>query len=135
MKRKGLSGWVRMTHGEYRANINGLNIFFGAVLGVVLAGTETLGQKDFAMTLFVSATLVISILYVTSSPHRLGYALLAGVFVAGLPQLLHILTDGAPMPPHLQPTMAVWLGITLLAEFLPRERESDGKKPEIADEA
>lgn len=122
--------WGRMTHSEYRANLNGLNIFFGAVLGVVLAGTETLGQKDFAMTLFISATLVITILYVSSSPHRIGYALLAGIFIAGLPRLLQLLTDGAPVPPHLQPTMAVWLGITLMAEFLPRERAAGEAKAE-----
>lgn len=119
----------RMTHGEYRANINGLNIFFGAVLGVVMAGTETLDQRDFAMTLFLSATMVITILYVTSSPHRIAYALLAALFIAGFPWLLQTLTGGAPVPPNLQPTLGVWLGITLLAEFVPREKPVGGSEP------
>lgn len=121
----------RMTHGEYRANLNGLNIFFGAVLGVVMAGTETLGQREFAITLFISATLVITILYVTSSPHRVAYALLSAFFIAVFPLVLNSLTKGAPVPPNLQPTLAVWLGITLMVEFLPRERPaSEEPEPE-----
>jgi uncharacterized cupin superfamily protein len=36
----------RMTPGEYRANVDGLNLFFGAVLGVVMATTDRLGARD-----------------------------------------------------------------------------------------
>ena len=114
----------RMTQSEYRANLNGLNIFFGAVLGFVMAGTETLGPRDFAMTLFISATLVITILYVTSSPYRIAYALMSAFFIAVFPWVLARLTGGAPVPPNLQPTLAVWLGITMMVEFLPREKDA-----------
>ena len=121
------AGWARMTLGEYRANLNGLGIFFGAVLGFVMAGTETLGPLDFAVTLFVTASVVITILYVSSSPHRLTYAILAALFIAALPHMLgHLLSAGAKIPDHLQPTLAVWLAITLLVEFLPRERAAAG---------
>jgi hypothetical protein len=124
MRGQNWMSWGRMTHAEYRANLNGLNIFFGAVLGVVMAGTDALAPLPFAMTLFLSATLVITILYVSSSPRRITYSLLAALFIAGLPHLLPLLTNGAPVPPHLQPTLAVWLAITVLAEFLPREKPS-----------
>ena len=113
----------RMTQGEYRANLNGLGIFFGAVLGFVMAGTETLSQRDFATTLFFTATLVITILYVSSSPNRIAYAALAAVLIGLFPRILALLlSDGAAIPRNLQPTLAVWLGITLMVEFLPREK-------------
>jgi hypothetical protein len=117
------TSWGRMTHGEYRANLNGLGIFFGAVLGFVMAGTETLEPIDFALTLFLAATVVITILYVSSSPRRIAYALVSAILIAGLPRILgELLSEGAQIPRNLQPTLAVWLGITLIVEFLPREK-------------
>jgi hypothetical protein len=113
---------MRMTQSEYRANLNGLNIFFGAVLGVVMAGTESLAPFDFGLVLFIVATLVICILYVSASPYRLAYAAAAAALIAGLPWLLELFVDPGQRVPHaIQPTLAVWLGVTLLIEFLPRE--------------
>lgn len=120
MARRGWTAIGRMTAGEYRANRDGLNTLFGAVLGIVLSGTDTLGGFDFAVLLLVSATAVILILYVSSSPHRLAYAALAGVSIAALPWALVRLIG--TVPPHLQPTLAVWLLITLVVEVMPRER-------------
>ena len=51
----------RMTEGEYQANIQGINIVFGAVLGFVLAEAGNLPPADFAIVLFVSASAVISL--------------------------------------------------------------------------
>lgn len=114
-------GWRRLTHAEYRANLNGLGIFFGAVLGFVMAGTETLGTRDFAFTLFFTATLVISILYVNSSANRIAYALLTAGLIAVMPLVLDAaLPPGAQIPPRLQPTLAVWLAIAVIVELLPR---------------
>jgi hypothetical protein len=115
-----------MTDSEYRANHNGLGIFFGAVLGFVMAGTETLNQRDFALTLFFTSTVVITLLYVSASPNRFAYALLAILSIAVFPQVLAvILTPGAKIPPNIQPTLAVWLGIALLVEILPREKPNE----------
>lgn len=123
----------RMTEGEYRANLNGLGIFFGAVLGFVMAGTETLGPRDFALTLFLSATAVICILYVSSSPQRLFYAAITALYIAILPTVLHdLLGKGAAIPRNLQPTLAVWLVITLFVEFMPRDRTAAGKPDDEA---
>lgn len=120
-------GWTRMTHGEYRANLNGLGIFFGAVLGFVMAGTEALAPRDFTLMLFVVAAIVITILYVSNSPYRLAYGALGALMIATLPQMLgRILSDGAPIPPHLQPTLGVWLAITVAVEFLPRDKTMVG---------
>lgn len=122
---KRLISALRMSPAEYRANMEGLNIFFGAVLGVVMATTDRLDSLDFAITLAVTAALVVTLLYVSSSRHRLVYALLGAGMVATLDSFLgQLLRDEAGMPPHLQPTLAVWLGFIVLVEFAPRERDA-----------
>ncbi|MBB4837073.1 hypothetical protein HNP52_000124 [Sphingomonas kyeonggiensis] len=119
-------GLGRMSHGEYNANLTGLGIFFGAVLGFVMASTENLTTKDYVLVLFTTAAMVITILYVSSSRHRIAYSILAFAFIAALPYILGLLvTPGAQLPPKLQPTLAVWLAMTLIVEFNPRDREAE----------
>ncbi len=118
---------MRITVRESRANIDGLNIVFGAVLGFVLASIETMGTRDFAITLFYAATLVIIILYISHSPHRLVYALIAIGCVAVLPHLIaeNFISAASRVPDKLQPTFAVWLVMTLMMEFWPRAAISE----------
>lgn len=115
----------RVTAREARANIAGLNIVFGAVLGFVLASTETMITRDYIFTLFTSATLATVILYVSHSKHRLVYAAIGIGFVSFLPDLLNeqFFSDASRIPEKLQPTFAVWLMMTLLVEFWPRVPE------------
>lgn len=40
-------GIKRLTTGEYQANLSGLNMFFGAVLGIALTGTEILNTWQY----------------------------------------------------------------------------------------
>lgn len=116
---------IRMTHGEYRANIAGLNIFFGAVLGFVLAGTEALDALPFAWLLAMTAGAVISILYINSSERRVVYALLALFLIFTMDRWAEpVLPDGFELPSKLQPTLAVWALLTMFVEFLPREKDS-----------
>jgi hypothetical protein len=111
----------RMTQREYRANLDGLNIFFGAVLGFVLAGAETLSPFAFTLLLIMTASIVITILYISSSDHRLTYTMFAIAVIATLPLLPNALMPGvAFLPRNLQPTLAVWLGMTIFVEFAPR---------------
>ena len=114
---------MRMSHGEYRANITGLNIFFGAVLGFVLAGTETLEPLPFALLLAMTAGVVISILYITASDKRLSYAIMTLVLIALMSQWADpLLPKDADLPSKLQPTLAIWALMTIFVEFMPRER-------------
>ncbi len=71
MRRFAISTATRTTAEEYRANRDGLHIVFGAVLGFVLAGSETIENLDFAFLLLLSAGAVIAILYLGSSRHGL----------------------------------------------------------------
>lgn len=113
----------RVTEREYRANIEGINIVFGAVLGFVLARADGLPIYDFMSLLFLSALVVILILYLGSSEYRLFYGVSAAGSIAALPM---ITTSGLKIQtvPYLQPTLAVWAFMVLLVELLPREPES-----------
>jgi hypothetical protein len=123
MRRIGIAAKMRMTEREYRANIDGLNIFFGAVLGFVLAGSETLDNLWFGVLLAMTAGIVISILYITASEQRLGYSLLALGLVASMGIWLEDFLPGpTSIPPKLQPCLLVWTLLTISVEFLPREK-------------
>jgi hypothetical protein len=122
-----LTAKMRMTEREYRANIDGLNIFFGAVLGFVLAGSESLDNFWFGVLLAGTAGIVVSILYITASEHRIAYSGMALALTASMGSWLEDLLPGTnSIPPKLQPCLLVWALLTMSVEFLPRdEAEAD----------
>ena len=122
-----------MTAREAHANIAGLNIVFGAVLGFVLASTESMTTRDYVVTLFTAATIAITILYISHSPRRLMYALVGIGLVAALPFILNdnYISPASRVPEKLQPTFAVWLVMTLMIKFWPRTKPVDfSRKPD-----
>ena len=110
----GLFG-MRVTGDEYRANLAGMNTFFGAVLGFVLADVATTNLLDFARLLLVTGAIVVSILYVSASPQRWTYAALTLVLIWSLPKLTQL---PAGSTGRLQVTLAVWTGMTIFVEAL-----------------
>ena len=113
-----------MTAGEYRANLQGLNVFFGAVLGVVMAGTERLAPFDYGVMLLLMASLVITILYISSSPKRLLYSALILVAIALMPEMVtQLIDDRISSLAYLQVTLLVWALLAILIDFAPRERD------------
>lgn len=108
----------RMTDDEYAANINGINMVFGAVLGFVLARAEEMPTDDFAFVLLLSAGVVVTILYLASSEYRLFYAGTAALAIAFLPEFLAHMNIG--QIPKLQPTLAVWAAMVVFLELFPR---------------
>lgn len=60
-------GIGRLSTGEYKANLNGINIFFGTVLGLVLSGAERLASWQFGVLLLMLTSVVITILYISST--------------------------------------------------------------------
>ena len=120
-------GWV-ITEREYRANIEGINIVFGAVLGFVLVGAEGLPVWDFCALLVLSAAVVVMILYLGSSEYKLYYAVMTAVAIAALPFISEDLFSLAKVP-KLQPTLAIWAVMVLLVELMPRKAESQDNQP------
>lgn len=117
------TGLGRMSSGEYQANLNGMNMFFGAVLGFVLAGTEKLSAWHFGVLLATLAGIVITVLYISSSKHRLAYAALAVFYAATLPEAMDfMLRSHDVVPDKVRPTLLVWILMTIMVEFWARER-------------
>lgn len=119
---------ARMTPAEYRANITGLNVVFGAVLGFVLAGAEDVANYDFVFLLLVASASVVTILYLGSSEYKLFYGLLAVAIAVSLPWLLGEV--GLPPVPKLQPTIATWIAMVIFLEVLPRTKDESPEKIE-----
>ncbi|MBB3033337.1 hypothetical protein [Alteriqipengyuania lutimaris] len=112
---------MRTTEREYRANVNGINIVFGAVLGFVLAGAEGLPAYDFAVLLFMSAAIVVTIMYLGQTEYKLFYGVTAAALIALFPIAIDGVIDLTSVP-KLQPTLAVWAGMIILVELMPRVR-------------
>jgi uncharacterized membrane protein YgaE (UPF0421/DUF939 family) len=119
---------LRVSEREYRANIEGINIVFGAVLGFVLAGAEAMTTGQFALLLLLSATVVVTILYLGSSEYRAFYGLMAIVAVAALPWLMRELE--IPRLEKLQPTLGVWVAMVVFLELMPRRKEKEAGQQE-----
>ena len=109
------------TESEIGANHAGMNTFFGAVLGFVMAGTERLDSLEFASVLFMVSGAVISILYVSASQQKLVYSVVTLGLIYLLPSLVDpMLEQGEHLPDKLQPTLLVWTLLSILVEFFPR---------------
>jgi hypothetical protein len=119
-------GLGRMSVGEYQASLTGLNIFFGAVLGLVLTGAEKLNGWQFGAVLAAVASVVVSILYISSSRNRVIYSLYAIVSALALPWAVDLVLKGQGiLPDKVRPTLLVWTILTIAVEFWARDREQD----------
>jgi len=124
MRMKALPKILIPTEGEIAANHAGLNVFFGAVLGFVMAGTERLDSLEFAYVLLVVSAVVISILYVSASRQKVAYSILTLVLIFVLPRAAGMVLDqGETLPDKLQPTLLVWTLLSVFIEFLPRRKD------------
>jgi len=118
----GKTGLGKMSNGEYQANLSGINTFFGAVLGLVLTGTERLDGWRFGVVLAILASTVISILFISNSRHRIAYAVYTLLLALTMPQMIDIMLKGQDLlPDKVQPTLLVWTLMTIMVEFWGRE--------------
>lgn len=109
-----------MSEREYRANVEGLNIVFGATLGFVLAAAEGLSTRGFLAVLALTIGIAVTILYIGASERRVQYAILAAFGVAALPTAFAVIVPDGTMPGKLQPTLGAWAFVMALVEFSPR---------------
>ena len=118
------------TESEYRANLTGLNTFFGAVLGFVMAGTERLDGIEFAYVLFMVSGTVISILYVHASSQKIAYSILTFLLITARPYVVaSVLDQGEELPHKLQPTLYVWALLSVSVEYFPRRPDEPPVTP------
>ena len=120
-KMKGL--WTQ-TPREKAATVDGINLFFGALLGANLGTIDGLDLFDYAKVIFVLAGTVMTLRIFSTSERRFyafgllgGYVVVVGLFLY-LPRLDPVGITRADVD-RLAVTLTVWLGSVLLVEFYP----------------
>ena len=124
MKMK-LKNFTLMTHEEYKANISGLNIFFGAILGVVMADVTISSALEYSLLLAIIASYTIMLLYISASKHRLLHAAMSTAVLLYAWYNIYIGSgfqgvDTVWLEQRLLPTLSVWLFMIIFVEFIPR---------------
>ena len=120
--------WIQ-TRREKTGTIDGINLFFGALLGANLGTIGALPLLEYAKLIMLLAGLVMTIRLVSVSERRL-YAL-------GTLALYIALMSGVLFLPGLKPdglatedlhrlvaTRAIWVVVTMAVEFYPTSAES-----------
>ena len=122
-----MKSFLTQTAREKVGTIDGLNLFFGALLGANLGTLERLPTKDYANLIFLLAGTVVALRIVSTSERRvyalltlaLYLALLASVLL--LPGRLQGMAEGDLQ--RLTVTIAIWVVAVVLMEFWPVRRD------------
>jgi hypothetical protein len=123
------------TPGDRLGAIDGLNLFFGALLGAHLGTLEQMRLVDFVKLIVLLAGTVMTLRMISTSERRL--------YVAGVAAVYALLLVGLVTVPRLKPeglsegdlhrlvaTLAVWFIFVLGIEFTPTRRETDPPQPD-----
>ena len=114
-----------LTRAEKRASINGINLFFGALIGANLGSLEHLAIGDYTLLISIVALIVLYIQLAPVARNRWLHIALLMITVAALyavlltPVGLAIFKDRPRPAPHLFVTIALWLGSAALIELRP----------------
>ena len=116
--------YLRQTRRERLGGIDGLNLFFGALLGANLGTIERLSIFDYVQLIVILAGTVVTLRLVSTSDRR-GYALstlglyviLVGIFLAVPQSRPEGLSPDAAA--RLGATLAVWILFVLTLEYWP----------------
>lgn len=120
-----LLGIDEQTRMEKRAAINGVNLFFGALIGANLGSLERLALSDYLLLITIVCLIVLYIQIAPVARKRWFYLLTLALTVAGLyvllltPVGLAFFKDRPRPAPHLFVTICVWLGAVAMVELRP----------------
>ena len=123
MPRPGPASRARKT-----AAVDGLNLFFGALLGANLGTFEGLKLVHYVMMIALLAGMVMALRMVSTGEERRRVLILLGVYAM---LLVGVLSSPGLRPEGLSPedlnrlvaTMAVWIGLALAIELSPARAE------------
>lgn len=122
------------TQGGKAGAIDGLNIFFGALLGANLGTLDKMPIFDYVKLIVLLAATVMTLRMLSTSERRktmLVTTLLYGALIAGMAFLPPLQPKG--MDPsdlyRMVATMAVWIVFVLASEFSPVEKKAEIPEP------
>ena len=133
--------YLVQTQRERRGGIDGVNLFFGALLGANLGTLEQLPLYDYVKLIVLLAGTVVGLRMVSTSERRLYALLTLGLYVALVGVTLFsplVRPIGLPEPAltRLGVTLAVWIGAVLLLEFWPVKKPAvRPAEPQATEEA
>jgi hypothetical protein len=120
-----LLGIDAQTRSEKRASTNGINLFFGALIGANLGSLEHLALRDYTILISIICVIVLYIQLAPVARHRWLYLGLLLMTVASLyvllltPHGLKFFEDRPRPAPHLFVTIFVWLLSVAYVELRP----------------
>lgn len=118
-------GIDEQTRAEKRAAINGMNLFFGALIGANLGSLERLALRDYLILIIIVSLIVLYIQVAPVARRRWPYLATLAMTVAWLYALLLTplgleLFENRPRPsPHLFVTICLWLLTVASVELRP----------------
>jgi len=121
-----LLGLDAQTVAEKRAALNGVSLFFGALIGANLGMTTGMPLRDYALIVAVVCTLILYLYIAPVARRRLSAvailsALLGGLYLLLIHDIGAVAFDGARPTPHIFVTICFWVASTLVIELRPIE--------------
>lgn len=111
------------TPGEKRGMLDGISLFFGALIGTNLGSADGLSSREYLMLIVMLSGTVMSIrIFSTTERRWYGFSLLgAYAFLVGHFLFFSKISAGIPIVDRekLAITLIVWTGTVMLAEFVP----------------
>ncbi len=132
-----LLGIDSQTRTEKRAAVNGLNLFFGALIGANLGTLENLALPDYTIIVIM---VCLTVLYIQLAPvarQRWLYVVILAFYVGILYLLLmspggfHPFEDRPRPQPHLFVTICLWLASVAYIELRPMAKPEGKSRPEV----
>jgi len=120
------------TEGGKAGTIDGLNLFFGALLGANLGTVTGLALYPYVLLILLLAGMVMALRMVSTSPRKgmMVGTILTYVVILGLVALVPGLQPKGLDPGDLHrliATLVVWVALVLAAEFSPMEKEDEDR--------
>jgi hypothetical protein len=122
-------GLLRSTAGGKAGAIDGLNLFFGALLGANLGTTQGMALRDYTTLIFLLAGTVMVIRMLSTSKRRVYMLINVAVYALLISAILFV--------PVLQPkgvatddlhrlgvTLGIWIAFALITELMPVSEDS-----------
>jgi hypothetical protein len=119
-----LKSFLTQTKREKIGTIDGLNLFFGALLGANLGTLDGLNLRDYVNLIFLLAGTVVALRIVSTSERRVYALLTLALYLVLLSSVMLLpgrrLNGMAEADLHrLGATVAIWVTAILLMEFWP----------------
>lgn len=116
--------YLTQTHRERQGAMDGLGLFFGALLGANLGTVERLPLKDYIYLIIILAGTVMTLRMVSTSERRVYALLTLALYVVVVSAFLFLpplrvegLSEAAAT--RLGATLAIWVLAVLLLEYWP----------------